>query len=171
MRQTRFREATVHFVRGAIDPRVLVSYFDELRPALFSEPLGHEKDGSTTLRGVEGDFVEVEVWVGVREYMPDETSVDDISKSVRAFPFLPSPPLACHFAPPLPTSHLKSTRRQLNSPSSLSSHVSHFSSLPYHLQRIKLNDVWALTLSRHQLSPELFSLLASWRNTRLTSRG
>ncbi|KAH0826681.1 hypothetical protein J3R83DRAFT_5069 [Lanmaoa asiatica] len=78
MRQTRFREATAHFVKGAIDPRVPVSYFNELRPALFSEPPNHGKDGSTTSRGAEGDSVEVEVWDGVKEYMPDETSVDDI---------------------------------------------------------------------------------------------
>ncbi|KAG8216912.1 hypothetical protein J3R82DRAFT_7187 [Butyriboletus roseoflavus] len=79
--QTRFREATPHFLKGAIDPRVPVSYFDELRPALFGESPSHEKDGSTTLRGVEGDSVEVEVWDGVREYMPDETSVDDIIRN------------------------------------------------------------------------------------------
>ncbi|KAF8137567.1 hypothetical protein EV363DRAFT_1395098 [Boletus edulis] len=77
LHQTRFREATTHFVKGAIDPRVTVSYFDELRPALFTEPPNHV-DSSTNSRGVEGDAVEVEVWDGVREYMPDETSVDDI---------------------------------------------------------------------------------------------
>lgn len=85
--QTRFREATAHFVKGAIDPRVPVSYFDELRPALFGEPPSCEQDGNTTLPGVEGGSVEVEIWDGVRKYMPDETNLDDISKL--AFPFLP----------------------------------------------------------------------------------
>jgi hypothetical protein len=128
MRQTRFREATAHFVKGAIDPRVAVSYFDELRPALFSEPPSDETDGSTTLGRAEGDSVEVEVWDGVREYMPDETSVDDISKLVHIYfsPFFPPVALARqHLVPPLPTSHHQSTCRQLNSPSSFSSHVSH----------------------------------------------
>lgn len=119
VRQTRFREATAHFVQGAIDPRVLISYFDELRPALFSEPPSHEKDDNTTLRGVEEASVEVEVWDGVREYMPDETSIDDISKSVHIFLFFPSPaalhPRMWYLVPPLPTSNHQSTYRQLNS--------------------------------------------------------
>ncbi|KIJ62130.1 hypothetical protein HYDPIDRAFT_189201 [Hydnomerulius pinastri MD-312] len=63
MRRTSFREAMLHFVRGAIDPRIVISYFEELRPALF--------DG-------EEEAVDVEVWEGVREYMPQEKSVDDI---------------------------------------------------------------------------------------------
>lgn len=111
VRQTRFREATAHFVKGAIDPRVPVSYFDELRPALFSESPNHEKDGDTSLRSIEGDCVEVEVWDGVREYMPDETSVDDISKSISIFLILPLPlrrrPTSSHVSSlfQLPTAH------------------------------------------------------------------
>lgn len=139
MRQTRFREATAHFVKGAIDPRVPVSYFDELRPALFSEP--PKKDGSPTLRHVEADSVEVEVWDGVREYMPDETSVDDISKSVRIYLSLFFPPAALHprtsatccspanFPPPI---DLPATQLTLFL---LFPCLSQLSSLPYHLQK------------------------------------
>lgn len=132
MRRTRFREATAHFVRGGIDPRVLVSYFDELRPALFSEHPGHENDGSTTLRDVRGDSVEVEVWDGVREYMPDETSVDDFSKSVHIFPFLllPRRPTPSHvstlFLPyQLPTTNRPTgnSTHPLSSPMSLTTPV------------------------------------------------
>lgn len=86
VRQTRFREATTHFVKGAIDPRIPISYFDELRPALFCRPRDHEK--AVTLRDSEDDSVEVEVWDGIREYAPEETSVDDISKLVPIFLFL-----------------------------------------------------------------------------------
>ncbi|KAF9225696.1 hypothetical protein BS17DRAFT_729751 [Gyrodon lividus] len=83
MRRTRFGEATAHFVRGAIDPRVVISYFDELRPALFDqhssfEPRESGREKKPSLGASEGDYIEVEVWDGVREYMPHETSVDDI---------------------------------------------------------------------------------------------
>ncbi|KIJ14692.1 hypothetical protein PAXINDRAFT_169602 [Paxillus involutus ATCC 200175] len=83
MRRTRFGEAAGHFVRGAIDPRVIISYFDELRPALFDErpsfgSTQSESGEKPSVAGAEGDYVEVEVWDGVREYMPQETSVDDL---------------------------------------------------------------------------------------------
>ncbi|KAG9313362.1 hypothetical protein JVU11DRAFT_5677 [Chiua virens] len=78
VRQTRFREATVHFIEGTIDPRVLLSYFDELRPALFNQHPSSEECGTAAVQGVEQGFVEVEVWDGVKEYMPDETRIDDI---------------------------------------------------------------------------------------------
>ncbi|KAF8840538.1 hypothetical protein BDN67DRAFT_1069186 [Paxillus ammoniavirescens] len=86
MRRTRFGEAAGHFVRGAIDPRVIISYFDELRPALFDElpsfgPTQSESGEKPSVAGAEGGYVEVEVWDGVREYMPQETSVDDIIRN------------------------------------------------------------------------------------------
>ena len=176
MRQTRFREATAHFVKGAIDPRVPLSYFDELRPALFTEPPIDEKDRSTTSGSVEGDSVEVEVWDGVREYMPDETSVDDISKSVLIFSLFSPPSAVVHPRMSAPCSSLVSFPPPIDLPASQLTLFTFFpcllqlSSLPYHLQQIKYNDVRALTSSRHQLSHELFSLLAPWRNTGFTSR-
>lgn len=141
VRQTRFREATTHFVKGAIDPRVPVSYFDELRPALFGEPRSHDKDGITTLRGVEVDSVEVEVWDGVKEYMPDETSVDDISKSVYIFPFLPLLPapslLACQLPYQLPTTNRPTGNSTQLTLFLLFPCLSPLSSLPYHRHQIK----------------------------------
>ncbi|KAH7886861.1 hypothetical protein F5I97DRAFT_1806891 [Phlebopus sp. FC_14] len=58
-RQTRFKEATQYFVKGKVDPRVLIFYFDELRSALF-------------------DVSSVEVWAGVAQHMPHERNIDDI---------------------------------------------------------------------------------------------
>ncbi|KIK96539.1 hypothetical protein PAXRUDRAFT_300348 [Paxillus rubicundulus Ve08.2h10] len=83
MCRTRFGEAAGHFMRGAIDPRVIISYFDELRPALFDERPSFgssqcEIGEKSSMAGAEGDYIEVDVWDGVREYMPQETSVDDI---------------------------------------------------------------------------------------------
>lgn len=143
VRQTRFREATAHFVKGAIDPRVSISYFDELRPALFSVPPSHEKDDSTTLRNVEGSSVEVEVWDGVREYMPDETSIDDISKSIRIFLFFPPLPRRPTPSHVVPRSSLTNFQPPIDMPATqltlflLFLCLSQLSSLPYHLQQIK----------------------------------
>ncbi|KAI5996146.1 hypothetical protein EDD15DRAFT_2250674 [Pisolithus albus] len=78
--QTRFRDATQHFVKGATDPRVLISYFEELRPALCEEPPSPEST-QTDADNTRSDFVEIEVYAGVQKYMPSETSVDDIIRN------------------------------------------------------------------------------------------
>ncbi|KAG2134830.1 hypothetical protein DEU56DRAFT_808908 [Suillus clintonianus] len=58
--QTRFVEAAPHFLAGALDPRVLVSYFPELsRPLL-------------------ADGEEAEVYDGISKRMPIEANVDDL---------------------------------------------------------------------------------------------
>ncbi|KAI6029783.1 hypothetical protein BKA83DRAFT_4223100 [Pisolithus microcarpus] len=75
--QTRFRDATQHFVKGATDPRVLISYFEELRPALCEETPSPEPT-QTDADSTRSDFMEIEVYAGVQKYMPSETSVDDI---------------------------------------------------------------------------------------------
>ncbi|OAX35918.1 hypothetical protein K503DRAFT_793639 [Rhizopogon vinicolor AM-OR11-026] len=58
--QTRFVEAAPHFLVGALDPRVLVSYFPELSRPLFTE----------------GE--EAEVYDGIAKRMPREANVDDL---------------------------------------------------------------------------------------------
>ncbi|KAI6124397.1 hypothetical protein EDD16DRAFT_1561551 [Pisolithus croceorrhizus] len=78
--QTRFRDATQHFVKGAIDPRVLISYFEELRPALCDETPSPEPK-QTDADNTRGQFMEVEVYAGVQKYMPSEISVDDLIAS------------------------------------------------------------------------------------------
>ncbi|KAI6127527.1 hypothetical protein EV401DRAFT_1854421 [Pisolithus croceorrhizus] len=78
--QTRFRDATQHFVKGAIDPRALISYFEELRPALCDETLSPEPK-QTDADNTRSQFMEVEVYAGVQKYMPSEISVDDLIAS------------------------------------------------------------------------------------------
>ncbi|OJA13344.1 hypothetical protein AZE42_05594 [Rhizopogon vesiculosus] len=58
--QTRFVEAAPHFLSGALDPRVLVSYFPELSGPLFT------------------DGEEAEVYDGIAKRMPREANVDDL---------------------------------------------------------------------------------------------
>lgn len=61
--QTRFVEAAPHFLAGALDPRVLVSYFPELsRPLL-------------------ADGEEAEVYDGISKRMPIEANVDDLIRN------------------------------------------------------------------------------------------
>ncbi|KAG6334178.1 hypothetical protein ID866_4907 [Astraeus odoratus] len=74
--QTSFRDATQHFVKGAIDPRILISYFEELRPALYGEDFSLVPASPQEQAG--DDYVDVEIYAGVRQYMPRETNVDDI---------------------------------------------------------------------------------------------
>src|SRR5216683_2271458 len=77
--ETRFEDAGFCLFQGDLDPRVLISYFPELRRALL--------DGDPT----------VEVFSGIAECMPPYDSIDDISTSpllLRPFPALPHPRLA-----------------------------------------------------------------------------
>ena len=64
--ETRFEDAGNRLFEGELDPRVLVSYYPELRGKLFSE------DDA------------VDVMAGVAEHMPQEDSVDDISEFYNA---------------------------------------------------------------------------------------
>ena len=76
--ETRFEDAGFCLFQGDLDPRVLISYFPELRGALL--------DGDPT----------VEVFSGIAECMPPYDSIDDISTSpllLRPFPALPHPRL------------------------------------------------------------------------------
>ncbi|KAI0090078.1 hypothetical protein BDY19DRAFT_887852 [Irpex rosettiformis] len=58
--ETLFDDAGKHFFAGNLDPRVLISYYPELRGSLFTP------DDS------------VDMFAGVTEYMPREDSIDDI---------------------------------------------------------------------------------------------
>lgn len=60
--ETLFEDAGKNLFNGELDPRLLVSYFPDLRGSLFSS-----KDT-------------MDVFAGVAERMPREASVDDISK-------------------------------------------------------------------------------------------
>ena len=69
--KTLFEDAGNRLYEGELDPRVLISYYPELRGSLFTE------DDA------------VDVMAGVAEHMPQEDSVDDISECpVRSLPFL-----------------------------------------------------------------------------------
>lgn len=62
--ETLFEDAGKHLFNGELDPRLLVSYYPELRGSLFT-----------------ADDV-MDVFAGVAEHMPQEHSVDDISESL-----------------------------------------------------------------------------------------
>uniref|UniRef100_A0A0W0GCB0 Vacuolar sorting protein 39/Transforming growth factor beta receptor-associated domain-containing protein n=1 Tax=Moniliophthora roreri TaxID=221103 RepID=A0A0W0GCB0_MONRR len=61
--ETLFEDAGKHFFNGDLDPRLLVSYYPDLRGSMFTQ-----EDT-------------VNVFAGVAEHMPKERSVDDISTS------------------------------------------------------------------------------------------
>ena len=65
--ETLFEDAGKHLFNGELDPRLLVSYYPELRGSLFT-----------------ADDV-MDVFAGVAEHMPQENSVDDISESISRF--------------------------------------------------------------------------------------
>ena len=71
--ETLFEDAGKSFFEGNLDPRLLVSYFPDLRGTLFTA------DDS------------INVYAGVAARMPSEASVDDISKCLLfwlcVFPF------------------------------------------------------------------------------------
>jgi hypothetical protein len=77
LRETLFEDAGKTLFLGQIDPRVLVSYFPELSGSLF----GREE--------------EVGVFTGATSFMPLESSIDDISKSISRLVHIPS--LLSHF--------------------------------------------------------------------------
>jgi hypothetical protein len=60
--ETLFEDAGKNLLNGNLDPRLLVSYYPDLRGSLF------------------GADDSMDVFAGVAERMPSETSVDDISK-------------------------------------------------------------------------------------------
>ncbi|KAJ8481088.1 hypothetical protein ONZ45_g15430 [Pleurotus djamor] len=60
LRETMFEDAGNNFLNGDLDPRLLVSYYPELRGSLF------------------GSEDSLDVFSGVAEHMPEEASVDDI---------------------------------------------------------------------------------------------
>jgi len=70
---TLFEDAGMHLLAGDLDPRILISYFPDLRGTLF-------KPGDT-----------VEVFAGVTKYLPVAQSVDEISEWSSFAK--PSPPL------------------------------------------------------------------------------
>lgn len=61
--ETLFEDAGKYLFNGELDPRLLISYYPELRGSLFSS-----ED-------------EIDIFAGVAERMPMEGSVDDISES------------------------------------------------------------------------------------------
>jgi vacuolar protein sorting-associated protein 3 len=77
--ETLFEDAGKHLFNGELDPRLLVSYFPELRGGLFTA------DDA------------MDVFAGVAEHMPQENSVDDISESLS----YSLPPLSYYSTPPL----------------------------------------------------------------------
>jgi hypothetical protein len=79
--ETRFEDAGFCLFQGDIDPRVLISYFPELRGALL--------DADPTL----------DVFSGIAECMPPYDSIDDISTSPLPSFFLPP---AFRFSPVSP---------------------------------------------------------------------
>jgi hypothetical protein len=68
--ETRFEDAGFCLFQGELDPRILISYFPELRGTLL--------DANPTL----------EIFSGIAERMPPYDSIDDISTSP---PLAPSP--------------------------------------------------------------------------------
>jgi len=79
MLETRFEDAGFCLFQGELDPRILISYFPDLRGALL--------DADPTL----------DVFSGIAECMPPYNSIDDISTSP-----VPCPSRHCSPAPPQP---------------------------------------------------------------------
>lgn len=84
-------EAAPHFLAGALDPRILVSYFPELSRPLFTD--GEEAD----------------VYDGISKRMPSEANVDDLSEYSKFYQ-CPSPSFSAMrnylFPTPLHPTHL-----------------------------------------------------------------
>ena len=60
--ETLFDDAGKHLFNGELDPRILISYYPDLRGSLFS---------------LEDS---IDMFAGIVEHMPNDPSVDDISK-------------------------------------------------------------------------------------------
>jgi hypothetical protein len=96
--ETRFEDAGFCLFQGELDPRILISYFPELRGALLDED------------------PTIDVFSGIDECMPAYDSIDDISTSLFPDPFpaiLPFPPLPHTrndaLSPPLPAANFQSS--------------------------------------------------------------
>jgi vacuolar protein sorting-associated protein 3 len=61
--ETLFEEAGNNFFAGDLDPRALISYYPDLHGSLFSE------------------MDTLDIYAGVAEHMPPESSIDKISES------------------------------------------------------------------------------------------
>jgi vacuolar protein sorting-associated protein 3 len=70
--ETMFEDAGRHLFSGDIDPRILVSYFPDLRGSLISQTDS------------------VNMFAGVADHLPTAYSIDDLSKPL--FPFTSIPP-------------------------------------------------------------------------------
>jgi len=80
MGRTQFQKAARHFVEGAIDPRLLLTYFEELRPALYEKTPSAFLSEDKHRVNAQDDYMEVEIYTGIDQHRPSETSVDDISE-------------------------------------------------------------------------------------------
>ena len=72
--ETRFEDAGFCLFQGELDPRILISYFPDLRGMLLDADSTHD------------------VFSGVAECMPPYDSIDDISTSPLSCPPVPVPP-------------------------------------------------------------------------------
>ena len=81
--ETRFEDAGKALFNGDFDPRVIVSYFPDVVGHMF------------------GDEDEMNVFRGVKERMPSERSVDDLSELLSSYPPSPYPIMSfdLHFPP------------------------------------------------------------------------
>ena len=84
--ETRFEDAGKALFNGDFDPRVIVSYFPDVVGRMF------------------GDEDEMNVFRGVKERMPSEGSVDDLSESLSSCPLLHIQ--SCLFGSHFPPLHL-----------------------------------------------------------------
>lgn len=85
--ETMFEDAGTNFINGDLDPRLLVSYYPDLRGSLF------------------GAEDALDVFAGVAECMPADASVDDISE----YRVSPTPCRYCfprRLRPRLPSTHV-----------------------------------------------------------------
>lgn len=80
--ETLFEDAGNHLFAGGLDPRLLVSYFPDLRGSLFSP----------------NDTIDV--YAGVAEHMPFEASIDHISEYSSYFPKIFFFPIPFHLMDP-----------------------------------------------------------------------
>ncbi|KAG6819186.1 hypothetical protein H0H93_014532, partial [Arthromyces matolae] len=80
-KETRFAEATNCFFHGELDPRLIISYYPQLRGGMFTS-----NDS-------------LDVFAGVAEHMPPEASIDDIVVTNLVRNYSPHIPPNTHSAP------------------------------------------------------------------------